>query len=46
MTSLPRRPRLRDILRQPVGVEARELLADNWVSLSAEMQVPQQMFGR
>lgn len=40
------RPRLRDILREPVGAEARRLLADNWASLSARMRVPQQMFGR
>lgn len=46
MKSHTARPRLRDILRQPVGTEARRLLTDNWSSLSSEMQVPQQMFGR
>ena len=46
MTHETVRPRLRDILRQPVGAEARRLLGDNWSSLSKGMQVPQQMFGR
>lgn len=36
----------RDILGQPVGAEARDLLAKNWGSLPRELQVPQQMFGR
>jgi hypothetical protein len=40
------RPRLRNILRHPVGAEARRLLTGNWSSLSTGMQVPQQMFGR
>lgn len=34
------------IVRRPVGDEARHLLAGNWASLDASMQVPQQMFGR
>lgn len=37
---------LRDIVRRPVGDEARALLARNWDGLAPEMRVPQQMFGR
>ena len=40
------RPRLRDIVRHPVGTEARLRLAESWASLSPEMRVPQQMYGR
>ena len=40
MTSLFR------IFRQPVGDEARGLLARNWATLGERMRVPQQMFGR
>lgn len=40
MTSLLR------IMRQPVGDEARRLLAQNWATLGERMRVPQQMFGR
>jgi len=38
--------RLLDIVRHPVGAEARALLARNWEGLAPEMRVPQQMFGR
>lgn len=34
------------IFRQPVGAEARALLAQNWAALGERMRVPQQMFGR
>lgn len=40
------RARLRDIVREPVGAEARRLLAANWLALAPELRVPQQMFGR
>ncbi len=46
MQPRPTLPRFRDLLRHPVGEEARRLLAENWASLSTSMQVPQQMFGR
>lgn len=39
-------PRLFDVVRRPVGDEARALLARNWAGLAPEMRVPQQMFGR
>ncbi len=39
-------PRLLDVVRRPVGGEARALLARNWDGLAPEMRVPQQMFGR
>ena len=45
-TSRPRVHRLLDIVRRPVGDEARALLARNWGGLAPEMRVPQQMFGR
>lgn len=35
-----------DIVRRPVGEEARRLLAANWAGLAPELRVPQQMFGR
>ena len=34
------------IFRQPVGAEARRLLAHNWSTLDERMRVPQQMYGR
>ncbi len=34
------------IMRRPVGEEARRLLAENWATLDPAMRVPQQMFGR
>jgi hypothetical protein len=34
------------IVRRPVGEEARTLLAGNWRALDPSMRVPQQMFGR
>ena len=40
------RTRLRDIIRAPVGDEARRLLAANWAALHPSLRVPQQMFGR
>ncbi len=40
------RETLVQIMRQPVGAEARALLASNWATLDRSMRVPQQMFGR
>ena len=37
---------LRDIVRRPVGAEARELLAANWSRLDPSLRTPRQMFGR
>lgn len=46
MTTLPSRSPLFQILRRPVGTEARRLLDENWASLPQALRTPQQMFGR
>ena len=46
MPALARLRTLRDVVRQPVGTEARTLLAANWQRLAEPMRVPRQMFGR
>jgi hypothetical protein len=46
MTLGARGRRLLEVVRRPVGDEARRLLAANWDGLAPAMRVPQQMFGR
>ena len=46
LPTLARLGALREIVRRPVGAEARELLAANWSRLDRSLRTPRQMFGR